>query len=125
MTPQPTDNLKYRIACFLIENMPTIHIYHKGELPERRLTCYRWLAANDNSQNDCRLRTAPVGNIQHRFADTIQKHRDTADSLAYKDVPTNVLLLLRNHSRGNQERIFTYEEGKAGLDIIVFELVSS
>ena len=120
MKLRPTDNLKYRTACFLIENMPTIHT-----LQERQLPCYRWLAANDNSQNDCRLRTAPVGNIQHRFADTIQKHRDTADSLAYKDVPTNVLLLLRNHSRGNQERIFTYEEGKASLEIIVFEVVSS
>lgn len=35
-----------------------------------------------------------------------------ADSLAYKNVPTNVLLLLRNYSRGIQERIFTYEGGK-------------
>lgn len=35
-----------------------------------------------------------------------------ADSLAYKNVPANVLLLLRNYSRGIQERIFTYEGGK-------------
>lgn len=43
---------------------------------------------------------------------SLGKQTAGADSLAYKDVPTNVLLLLRNYSRGNQERIFTYEEGK-------------
>lgn len=32
-----------------------------------------------------------------------------ADSLVYKDVPDNTLLLLVNHTRGVQERIFTYE----------------
>lgn len=31
------------------------------------------------------------------------------DSLAYKDVPTNGLFLLKNYSRGVQERIFVYE----------------
>ena len=35
-----------------------------------------------------------------------------SDSLAYRNVPVNVLLLLKNHSRGNQERIFIYENGK-------------
>ena len=34
------------------------------------------------------------------------------DSLVYEGVPKGALLLLMNHSRGNQERIFTYEEGK-------------
>lgn len=35
-----------------------------------------------------------------------------ADSLIYKDVYANVLLLLRNHTRGMQERIFIYEDGE-------------
>jgi len=34
------------------------------------------------------------------------------DSLAYKGVPANVLLLLKNYSRGVQERIFVYEKEK-------------
>lgn len=34
-----------------------------------------------------------------------------ADSLAYKNVPANALLLLKNYSRGVQERIFNYERG--------------
>lgn len=32
-----------------------------------------------------------------------------SDTLVYADVPENALLLLRNHSRGVQERVFTYE----------------
>lgn len=35
-----------------------------------------------------------------------------ADTLVYKDVPVNALLLLKNYSRGTQERIFAYEDGK-------------
>lgn len=35
-----------------------------------------------------------------------------SDSLVYKDVPVGALLLLRNHTRGRQERIFVYEDGK-------------
>lgn len=37
--------------------------------------------------------------------------RAIADSLIYKDVPKNALLLLRNHTRGVGERIFVYENG--------------
>ena len=43
---------------------------------------------------------------------SLGKQKAGADSLAYKEVPDNVLLLLRNYSRGTQERIFMYEEGK-------------
>ena len=35
-----------------------------------------------------------------------------ADSLAYKNVPCNALLLLCNYTRGVQERIFMYEDGQ-------------
>lgn len=28
------------------------------------------------------------------------------------NVPTNALLLLRNHTKGKEERIFTYENGE-------------
>lgn len=32
--------------------------------------------------------------------------------LIYENVPSNVLLLLHNHTRGREERIFTYEDGR-------------
>jgi hypothetical protein len=32
--------------------------------------------------------------------------------LYYDDAPTNALFRLRNHSKGKEERIFTYEDGK-------------
>jgi len=32
--------------------------------------------------------------------------------LQYDNVPENSLLLLRNHTKGREERIFTYENGK-------------
>jgi len=32
--------------------------------------------------------------------------------LIYKNVPSNALFWLRNHTRGKEERIFTYENGK-------------
>lgn len=35
----------------------------------------------------------------------------TSDSVVYKDIPKDVLLLLRNHTRGVDERIFVYENG--------------
>ena len=40
--------------------------------------------------------------------------RQTAqtDSLAYENVPTDALLWLCNLTRGREERIFTYEDGK-------------
>jgi hypothetical protein len=34
------------------------------------------------------------------------------DSLVYTRVPTGALYLLKNHTRGKEERIFTYENGK-------------
>lgn len=34
------------------------------------------------------------------------------DSISFANVPTNALLLLHNASRGREERIFTYENGK-------------
>lgn len=36
----------------------------------------------------------------------------TSDSLVYKNVPKNTLLLLKNYSRGVAERIFEYKNGK-------------
>ncbi len=35
-----------------------------------------------------------------------------ADSLSYQNVPANTLFLLKNYSRGVQERIFIYENGR-------------
>lgn len=39
------------------------------------------------------------------------KIKATADSLVFQDVPQSTLLLLRNHTRGLDERIFIYENG--------------
>ena len=35
-----------------------------------------------------------------------------ADSLVFRNIPENALLLLRNHTRGMDERIFVYENGE-------------
>lgn len=35
-----------------------------------------------------------------------------AQELVYDDVPANALLLLHNHTKGREERIFTYENGR-------------
>lgn len=35
-----------------------------------------------------------------------------ADSLLFENVPSGTLLYLQNHTRGNDERIFTFEKGK-------------
>lgn len=37
---------------------------------------------------------------------------EKADSLLFRNVPRGALLLLRNHTRGVQERIFTFEKGE-------------
>ena len=36
----------------------------------------------------------------------------SSDSLVFHDVPAGTLYLLKNHSRGVQERAFAYENGK-------------
>ncbi len=41
-----------------------------------------------------------------------QKTGGKIPSLSFNDVPANALLLLKNHTKGIEERIFTYENGK-------------
>jgi hypothetical protein len=43
---------------------------------------------------------------------SLGKREATDIKLTYKNVPSKGLYLLRNHSRGKDERIFTYENGK-------------
>lgn len=43
---------------------------------------------------------------------TLGQQTAMLDSLVYRGVPKGALLLLQNHTRGNQERIFVYEGGK-------------
>lgn len=43
---------------------------------------------------------------------TLGQQTAMLDSLVYKSVPKGALLLLQNHTRGSQERIFVYEGGK-------------
>lgn len=39
-------------------------------------------------------------------------HTGKVDTLTFRNVPDDALLLLRNHTRGQEERIFTYENGE-------------
>ena len=41
-----------------------------------------------------------------------QRTGDTTHELSYDNVPENALLWLRNHTKGREERIFTYENEK-------------
>lgn len=43
---------------------------------------------------------------------TAGKQIATADSLTFNNVPSNALYLLKNYTKGNEERIFTYENGE-------------
>lgn len=43
---------------------------------------------------------------------SLGRMRSGSDSLLYKNVPKDALLLVVNHSRGMQKRIFTYEKGE-------------
>lgn len=43
---------------------------------------------------------------------TLGKKIAQSDTLIYDNVPRGALLLLRNHSKGIQERVFTYEQNK-------------
>jgi len=41
-----------------------------------------------------------------------QRTGDNSHALVYDNVPGSALLLLKNHTKGKEERIFTYEKGK-------------
>lgn len=43
---------------------------------------------------------------------SLGKKEGISDSLSYSNCPTNALFLLRNHTRGKEERIFTYKNNK-------------
>lgn len=46
------------------------------------------------------------------FVSLGQRIGDRTHELRYEEVPGNALLLLKNHSKGKDERIFTYEDGR-------------
>ncbi|GHV61942.1 hypothetical protein FACS1894195_3240 [Bacteroidia bacterium] len=43
---------------------------------------------------------------------SLGQKKSNEDFLTYDNVPANALLLLRNHTEGKEERIFTYEAGE-------------
>lgn len=43
---------------------------------------------------------------------SIKHQTATTDSLVFDNVPKEALYLLHNHTKGKQERIFTWEDGK-------------
>ena len=47
-----------------------------------------------------------------RFASIARMEGNREGVLYVDNVPTNALLLLRNHTKGKEERIFTYENGE-------------
>ena len=47
-----------------------------------------------------------------RYWKSAGRIKATVDSLVYRGIPQNVLLFLRNHTRGVDERVFVYEKGE-------------
>ena len=47
-----------------------------------------------------------------RYWKSAGRIKSTVDSLVYRGIPQNVLLFLRNHTRGVDERVFVYEKGE-------------
>lgn len=77
---------------------------------KRKISKIRFIARND-------MNCVQTGNLYELFYwddKWISLGKKTAEttSLIYKNVPKNSLLWLRNLSEGNEERIFTYENGK-------------
>ena len=60
------------------------------------------------------IRTGQIYELLYYNNEWISLGRQTASStvLEYTDVPEGALLLLKNHTEGSEERIFTYEDGK-------------
>lgn len=60
------------------------------------------------------IRTGQVYELLYYNKEWISLGRQTANSTAleYADIPENALLLLKNHTEGSEERVFTYEDGR-------------
>ena len=76
----PSDSLKYRAACFLIENMPS-YTYYKGKLLEQYLTFFTLLqearSKKDISTNNGRFYQKDVWTILFRFFTILQRRCDS------------------------------------------------
>lgn len=79
-------------------------------IQRNKITKIRFIARND-------MNCVQIGSLYELFywddkwISLGKKHAETT-SLTYKNVPKNSLLWLRNLTAGNEERIFTYENGK-------------
>lgn len=119
----PDDSLRYNSSCFFSENM-AYYTYYKRKQLDKYLTYYVLLHETIGlgiSPNQYKPRNYDdnyirPGDNYELFCCTgknnwksIGNQISSGDSLAYKDVPTNGLFLLKNYSRGVQERIFVYE----------------
>ena len=93
------DPLKYKAAVFLIENMP-FHFYYEG----KQLDSY-------SNINEALIRKKDYSFVIDSFK-TLYGHCSTikADSLLFDNAPSNALFYLKNHTRGNDERIFIYKD---------------
>ena len=49
----PADSLKYKAACFLIENIP-FYFYSEGEQLENYKSYYAWLKTSKGKVSECR-----------------------------------------------------------------------
>lgn len=65
--------------------------------------------------NDCN-RVAKGHNYELFYFDydwhSLGQQRAVCDSLSYTNVPQNALLLLRDYTKGKEERVFIYKNGK-------------
>ncbi len=81
-----------------------------GEGNERRITRIRLTLADDRNGIE------PGHRYELMYYDrgwrSLGVTTADADSLRFEGVPENALLWLRNHTRGREERIFTYEDGR-------------
>lgn len=76
-----------------------------------RVDYFRYLPRNDDNNvspgNDYELMVWENGEWRR-----VAAQRAVNDSLVFKNVPAKGLFLLKNRTRGREERIFTYEKGK-------------
>ena len=69
-----------------------------------------------NRDNNIRVNdTYELLYLKKNIWNSLGRQTATSDSLVFNNVPSNSLLYLKNHTRGNQERIFIYKD-----DIQVF-----
>jgi hypothetical protein len=130
----PADSLKYQAACFLIENMPgkrtldTLSVaanqpYFEALAAARRLQgkyreglttvfriCDSVKVILPPAVKPGPIYTHDLKTVTTQFLIRQEGHSDY--TIVYTNVPKGALLNIHNHTRGKENRPFTYENGK-------------